>query len=93
MYGWQIALLVLGVIIFIVIAAVWSVRAHRQHLHAGVEELVDRTAEVKVALNPKGMVFIDDERWSAISESGPIEAGEEAVVTGVDGLILHVRKK
>ena len=93
MAGWLITLIILALIAFITITIVYGIRAHRQHLKAGVEELVGRTAEVKVALNPKGMVFIDDERWSGISESGPVEAGQEVIVTAVDGLTLHVKKK
>jgi membrane-bound serine protease (ClpP class) len=93
MDGWLIALIIIVLIVFAAITVIWGVRAHRQHIKAGVEELVGRTAEVKVALDPKGMVFIDDERWTAISESGQIVPGEDAVVTRVEGLVLYVKKK
>jgi membrane-bound serine protease (ClpP class) len=93
MDGWQITLIVIGVIVFAAIAIIFSIKAYHLRIHAGVEELVGRAAEVKVALKPKGMVFIDDERWTAVSESGPIEEGEQAVVTRVDGMVLYVKKK
>ena len=91
--GWLITLIVIGLVAFAAITVIWGVRAHRFKIGAGAEELIGRTAEVKVALTPKGMVFIDDERWTAISESGQVEEGEEVVVTRVDGLVMYVKKK
>jgi len=44
-------------------------------------------------LKPEGMVLCKGELWSAISESGPVEPGEEVTVTRIDGLKLHVIKK
>ena len=93
MDGWLIALIVLVLVAFALVTIIWGIRAHRLHIAAGVEELIGRTAEVKVALTPKGLVFIDDERWTAISESGQVEEGEEVVVTRVDGLVMYVKKK
>jgi len=93
MDGWLIALIVLVLVAFALVTIIWGIRAHRLHIAAGVEELIGRTAEVKVALTPKGLVFIDDERWTAISESGQVEPGEEVTVTRVDGLTLYVKKK
>ena len=91
--AWLITLIVIGLVAFAAITVIWGVRAHRFKIGAGAEELIGRTAEVKVALTPKGMVFIDDERWTAISESGQVEEGEEVVVTRVDGLVMYVKKK
>ena len=91
--GWLITLIVIGLVAFAAITVIWGVRAHRFKIGAGAEELIGRTAEVKVALTPKGMVFIDDERWTAISESGQVEEGEEVVVTRVDGLVMYVKRK
>ena len=59
----------------------------------GREELIGKTAMVKVALNPEGTVFIKGERWTAISEEGPVKPGEEVVIKKVDGLTLYVTKK
>ena len=91
--GWLITLIVIGLVAFLAITVILGVRAHRFKIGAGAEELIGRTAEVKVALTPKGMVFIDDERWTAISESGQVEEGEEVVVTRVDGLVMYVKRK
>ena len=48
---------------------------------------------VKVALEPEGTIFFKGERWTAISEKGRVEPGEEVIITKVDGLILYVTKK
>jgi membrane-bound serine protease (ClpP class) len=48
---------------------------------------------VKEVLDPEGTVFYKGERWSAISEKDKIEPGEEVIITVVDGLTLHVKRK
>jgi len=78
---------------FFAFAVQRSIRAHRHQASAGREELVGKIAEVKIALEPKGIVFIEGERWTAISEKGRAEPGEEVIVTKVDGLKLWVTKK
>ncbi len=90
---WLIAIVVIFVIAFLAIAIYWGIRAHRRQVSAGREELIGKTAEVNVALEPKGVVFIKGERWTAISEKGRVEPGEEVLITKVDGLKLYVIKK
>lgn len=85
-----IAICAAGILAFVVERVV---RAHRQQVSAGREELVGRTAEVEVTLDPKGIVLIEGERWAAISEKGRVKPGEEVIVTKVDGLKLRVVKK
>jgi len=90
---WLIATVIICVIAFLAASVIWGVRAHRHQISAGKEELVGRTAEVKIALAPKGIVFIDGERWTAVSEEGPVEPGEEVIISRVDKLKLYVTKK
>ncbi len=90
---WFIALVIISIIGFIAAAIYWGVRAHKRQVSAGKEELIGRTAEVMVALKPKGTVFVDGERWTAISEQGRVQTGEEVIITKVDGLKLWVTKK
>ena len=90
---WQIAAVVICVVVFLALAIIWGIRAHHHQVSAGREELVGKAAEVKIALGPKGVVFIQGERWTAISESGLVEPGEEVIITKVDGLKLWVTKK
>lgn len=67
--------------------------AHRRQATTGREELVGKTSVVKVALDPEGTVFFKGERWTAISEKGRVEPGEEVLITKIDGLTLYVIKK
>ena len=90
---WLVVLIILGVIAFGAITVIWGIKAHRLKVEAGAEELVGRTAEVKTALSPKGTVFLEGELWTAVSESGNIEVGQEVIVSKVNGLILYVTKK
>ena len=84
-----------GIIIavFAVFVVIWAVRAHQRQVSAGREELVGKTATVVIALEPKGVVFIQGERWTAISDSGRVEPEDEVVITRVEGLKLYVTKK
>jgi membrane-bound serine protease (ClpP class) len=93
MDAWLIVVIIIcavGILFFVVQRIVY---AHRRRVSAGREELVGRTAEVEVALDPKGIVLIEGERWAAISEKGRVKPGEEVTVTKVDGLKLRVAKK
>jgi len=89
---WFIVLVVVALVAFLAIAIIWGIRAHRHQASAGREDLIGKTAEVKIALGPKGIVFIQGERWTAVSEKGRVEPGEEVIVTKVDGLKLYVTK-
>jgi len=90
---WLIAavtIIITGALTFIVHRAVV---AHRRQAKTGREELIGKTAKVKVALNPEGTVFFKGEHWTAISESGEVKPGEEVVIKRIDGLTLYVTKK
>ena len=69
------------------------IRAHRRQASTGREELVGKTAVVKVALEPEGTVLFKGERWTAVLEKGRVKPGEEVIITKVDGLKLYVTKK
>jgi len=90
---WLIA--TVAVIIAALFALVISrvIRAHRRQASTGREELIGKTAVVKVALEPEGTVFYKGERWAAISDRGQVEPGEAVIITKVDGLKLYVIKK
>ncbi len=88
-----ITVIVVCVAAFIAVAVIFGIRAHRRQASAGREELLGRTAEVEITLEPKGVVLVEGERWTAISEKGRVEPGEEVIITKVDGLKLYVTKK
>jgi membrane-bound serine protease (ClpP class) len=86
----SVTIVISGVFAFVINRAI---RAHRKQAATGREELIGKRAVVKETLDPEGTVFYKGERWSAISEKGRIEAGEEVIITAVDGLILNVVRK
>jgi membrane protein implicated in regulation of membrane protease activity len=64
----------------------WS---KRRRATVGVQTFVGRTAVVVRPLTPRGQVKLDGEVWEARGPAGLLP-GDEAVVTGVDGLVLEV---
>lgn len=90
---WVWALIIVIVVVIIYFVVLWGVRAHRRKIAAGKEELVGKTAVVEIALNPKGVVLVEGERWTAVIDKGQVEPEEEVVITKVDGLKLMVIKK
>jgi len=90
---WLLALIIVIVVICLYFVVLWSVRAHRRKIAAGKEDLIGKTAVVVTALNPKGMVLVEGERWMAVIDKGQVEPEEEVIITRVDGLKLIVSKK
>ncbi len=77
---------------FFVFAIRAIIKARLRKPWSGREGMVGDVAEVRSDLNPEGMVFVEGELWSAVSEDGYIKAGESAQVTGMEGLKLRVRR-
>ena len=90
---WLLVILIIVIAGFIVVAIIWSVRAHRNKIAAGKEDLIGSTAVVETALDPKGIVLVEGEHWTAILDAGRAEPGEEVIITSVEGLKLSVSKK
>ena len=90
---WLIIIVAIVFIAFLVFSVVYGIRAHRQQVLAGREELIGKTAEATTEMEPKGIVFIQGERWAAILDKGRVEPGEEVIITKVEGLKLRVTKK
>lgn len=90
---WLIAIVVavLSAIAILFITAI--IRAYRRRVTTGKEGLIGQTAVARTPLEPRGMVFVEGELWSATVEEGRVEPGEEVTVTQVEGLKLKVRKK
>ena len=87
---WGIALIAVVVVAFLALVIWRGLLVHRRRVSAGKEDLVGKTARVRVALEPEGTVFIRGEHWTAVSEEGRVEPGEEVVITRVDNLVLSV---
>ena len=89
---WLVAVVIITVVALFTFVIGAIIRAHLRRPTTGKEGLIGKVALTQTLLDPTGMVFIEGERWTAISESGKIEAGEEVVVTKVEGLKLRVTK-
>lgn len=85
-----VTIIIAALFAFVISRVVW---AHRRQATTGREELVGKKATVRTALDPAGTVFFKGELWNAVAEKGPLPAGEEVVITRVDGLTLHVARK
>ncbi len=88
-----IILAIILAVAFIVFAIYAIIRGQMRKISAGVEDMIGKEAVVRTTLEPKGTVLAEGELWSAISEGDRIEAGEEVIVTKIEGLRLRVTKK
>ncbi|TVR73167.1 MAG: hypothetical protein EA415_08185 [Sphaerobacteraceae bacterium] len=81
MVGWVIVLL-------ITLRAVFRVR--QSQLEGQPPDLAGQTGFVIEPLNPRGVVRIHEQEWSAVSAAGNIETGTEVLVEEMNMGILHV---
>jgi len=87
-----IALGVLSLLTFFVVARK-VLAAHRDEpVRSGPEELVGALAEARSALDPEGQVWIEGALWRArVSDArGPVRLGDRVRVDAVEGLTLIV---
>jgi membrane-bound ClpP family serine protease len=77
-------------VIFVIYAIV---KGQQRKLSVGLEEMIGKEAVVRTTLNPKGTVLAEGELWTAIAEDSTIEAGEEVIITRIEGLKLWVTRK
>jgi membrane-bound serine protease (ClpP class) len=90
---WVLVLIIIVVAAFILVSVVLAIRTHKKKVEAGKEGLVGETAVVETALEPKGVVLVEGEHWTAILDKGRAEPEEEVIITKVDGLKLMVTRK
>ena len=90
---WLLAGIAITIALVFVFVISHVIRAHRRQAYTGREELIGKTAVVKVALNPEGTVLFKGERWTAEVDEGRVRPGEEVVITKYDSLKLYVTKK
>ena len=67
-----------------------GVKAMRKPPVTGREEMVGLVGIAKTAFAPQGQLAVHGELWEAVSEQ-PLRPGDEAEVTGVEGLRLRVK--
>ena len=90
---WVIVLIVIVVVAVFIFFIGAIVRSQRRRPATGKEGLVGKVALAHTVLDPTGMVYVEGELWTAISEAGKIEVGEEVIVTKIEGLKLRVTRK
>ncbi len=72
------------------LALVWvAMRARKQPVVSGVEEMLGATAEALEDFESTGAVWAHGERWSAVATT-PVKKGQSLKITRVEGLQLHV---
>jgi membrane-bound serine protease (ClpP class) len=83
--------IVIAVLLGLLLYAV--VRGQKRKAVTGSDGMIGETAIVDTSLNPRGIVLVEGERWSAVLDEGSAAKDEEVKVTLVEGLVLHVTKK
>ncbi len=68
------------------------VRGQRRKKVSGAEGLEGKVAIARTRLDPRGMVLVEGELWTAMVDGGVVDIGEEVIVTQVEGLKLLVTR-
>jgi membrane-bound serine protease (ClpP class) len=92
--SWQILAILavlLGLFFFFAIGA--AVRAQLRRPTTGKEGLMGKVGRALSGFSPEleGEVFVEGERWRALSKQGNISPEEKVIVTGLEGLTLIVQ--
>jgi len=87
---WLIVLTTGGVAAFFLLAIAAVVKSRSAPVVVGRRTLIGQTGTVQEALDPRGIVHIGGETWSAVSTAGTIATGATVRVVGVKGLTLSV---
>lgn len=80
-----------GTVIFLVHKAL--IPSFHQKQVMGKEGMIGRQCRVVEALTPRGIVFVEGERWKAKSADENIEVEVEVEIVAIVGLILWVQRK
>ena len=78
----------MGAFFFLIVRAVVTSRRAPSVMHQ--VQLVGSTGTVRVALDPRGIVHVRGEQWSARTAGEPIPEGRVVRVKSIDGLTLEV---
>ena len=78
-------------ILFFLLVVGMAIKAQRKKPVTGIEGLKGQICVVKTDISPIGRVMLQGEIWDAISDE-PLKEGDEAEVTGIEGLKLYVKR-
>ena len=81
----------LATVVFFAVAVRAALRTYRQPIFSNRQRIVGAHGIVKQTLAPAGTVQVKSELWSAVADE-QVAAGEEVVVTAVEGLKLRVAR-
>jgi membrane-bound serine protease (ClpP class) len=87
---WLVIATGVGIGLFFLLVLTAILRVRRMPTKSGREHIIGAKGEARTALNPTGYVVIEGERWEAVAEEPPIEAGQAIVVKELAGLRLRV---
>ncbi|HET7874353.1 MAG TPA: nodulation protein NfeD [Methylomirabilota bacterium] len=91
--SWFVIVPTIGTTVLLMSFAVTAgLRALYRAPATGPSSMVGQTAVVKTPLTPEGHVLVGGELWQAVSEDGPMGAGETVRVSAIDGLTLKVTR-
>lgn len=88
---WNLIAFAVSLALFLVELLVWNRTVRHRRSATGAQTLIGKTATVVSACRPLGQVHISGETWAARCEE-KADAGEEVLVTAVDGLTLVVER-
>lgn len=89
---YAVAGVVLATTAFFFIALRGVVRSRRKQVATGREALIGAIGEARTDLKPRGIVFVEGERWEAEAQGGEVAAGERVRVLGARGFTLFVER-
>jgi membrane-bound serine protease (ClpP class) len=78
--------------LFFVLVVGKAMAALRRGATMGREALIGALGNARTDLNPEGTVFLEGERWTAVTGDGPIPQGSRVRVIALDGIKLVVQK-
>ncbi len=91
---WALIILVVGLVVLSVILYRLIPPVLKQKQVTGAEGMIDLGGKVVTPLTPEGLIKVRGELWKASSTNNyAINADEEVLVVGLEGLRLFVRRK
>ena len=89
---WLVIGIAAGIAAFFMIVVSTLISSRREPDGTGAPSFVGKHAVARSVLDPEGIVLFEGARWRAEAEGGPIQDGEQVIVTDVQGLKLTVKK-
>ena len=92
--SWQVIVVMAALLVlFFLVVVGAAVRAHMRKVETGEQGMMGEGGRALNALNPKGSVLVEGERWRARAVEGEVAEGDEVEVVGQDGFVLLVRRR